>query len=379
MKVILHKSISEIDESKWNSIVAKNHLICTYKYLESVEKSEINDCRYYYPVVYEGNEIIAHTSVYFITTELDTFAQGFIKKIIIDIRKKWKNFLILRSLECGTPVALGTTISFKNGINRVNALNLICQNIEHLAKELHIPVLLFRDFYNEELELFDHLTELGYTGIHNLPGTKIEVRWKSFNEYLNSIRSHYKWKIIERIKKCQRDNISIEILNDYSRYYDDLEKLWMNVYNNAKEYRREILKSVFFKQTKEYLGDKSSIILIKKDNIPIGFTLLWFDDETLIPIFSGLDYNYNDEYGIYFNLLYKIVEVAIDKGKKDIDLGITTLIPKKEMGAETVTLNMYMKHLNPLLNKIVPWLFETMTPQDNAGERKVFKSKLNVL
>ena len=102
--------------------------------------------------------------------------------------------------------------------------------------------------------------------------------------------------------------------------------------------------------------------------------ILLFDDATLISMFFGLDYSYNKECFVYFNLLYKIVELGIKEKMSDIDMGITTLVPKKDIGAYTTTLNMYMKHFNPLLNKIVPKAFNVMTPQDGEGPRRVFKA-----
>ncbi|NQS90284.1 GNAT family N-acetyltransferase [Patescibacteria group bacterium] len=363
-----------MNEKEWNSIVGKDRMICTYKYLNAIEKSEINDCRYYYPVVYEEGRIIAHACVYFISTELDAFAQGITKKIIDLIRRKWKGFFVLRSLECGTPVALGSTVSFREGINQAEVLSLMRREIENLAKKLNIGVVLFRDFYDEELGVFDNLTEAGYNRIHNLSNTKLEIRWKSFDEYLNSMRSNYRMKIIKRMKKCHRENVTIQVLRNFSRYADELERLWTNVYYHATEYRRERLTAVFFRNIDQYLGERSGIILVKEDNMPIGFGLLLFDDETLTSMFFGINYDYNKDHFIYFNLLYKVVEVAIEEGMNDIDMGITTLVPKKDIGFAVAPLNMYMKHFNPLLNKIVPRAFEMMTPQDNTGPRRVFKT-----
>ncbi len=130
MHAKVYNSITEVPEKAWDAIVENNRLICTHRYLEAVEKSEINDCRYFYPVLYENGEIIAHTCVYFISTELDTFAQGVTKKTTNTIRRCWKNFFILRSLECGTPVATGTTISFREGANRADVLETICMEVE---------------------------------------------------------------------------------------------------------------------------------------------------------------------------------------------------------------------------------------------------------
>lgn len=374
MKVRIYKTIKDVDEKEWDAIVGHDRLICTYRYLEAIEKSRINDTRYYYPVVYEGEEIVAHTSVYFISTELDTFARGSIKKIITAIRRKWKGFLILRSLECGTPVALGNTISFRRGISQKDVLRRLIQAIERLAEEIHVKVVLVRDFHDHELSLFDYLIELGYVRIHNLPNTKLEIRWKNFDEYLNAMRSNYKRKVIKRMEKCSKGNVTFELIKNFSGYADDLERLWVNIYKNAKEYTRERLTSVFFRNIDRYLGDKSGIILAKKDGIPLGFSLLLFDEQTLISMFFGLDYKYNKEYYIYFNLYYKMIKLAVKEGFKNIDMGITTLIPKKDVGAVVVTLNMYMKHFNPFLNKIIPKVFDWMASREETGSREVFKT-----
>ncbi|MBU0683629.1 MAG: GNAT family N-acetyltransferase [Candidatus Omnitrophota bacterium] len=373
MDVCIHESVKDVDESKWDVIVGRNRLICRHKYIRAVEDSQINDCRYFYPVVYDGEDIIAHTSVYFISTELDLFAQGATKKIIHSIRKKRKDFCILRSLECGTPIALGNTISFKEGIDQRKVFTMLYEKIESLAKEMKVKVLLFRDFNEEETPFYDILKDLEYVKIHNLPNTKIDIKWKTFDEYLSAMRSQYRWKIVNRMKDFYKDDVFMEIVNEFSQYSGELERLCRNVYDQAKEYKRERLPAVFFENMDKYLGERSAIILAKKGKIPIGFTLLFFDDDILIPIFSGLDYNYNYDYSVYFNLLYKSVDVAIQNSMKCVELGITTLVPKKEIGAEVVPLNMYMKHFNSFLNRIVPKAFDLMTPQDKTKVVRVFK------
>lgn len=375
MEVKIYNSITEIDENEWNSIVGRDRIICTHKYLEAIEKSNINDCKYYYPVVYdEEGRIVAHTCVYSISTELDTFAQGPVKKIIKFIRRGWNNFLILRSLECGTPVAAGNTISFREGIDKEKTLGLIVKEIEGLAKKLKVSMIAFRDFFDDELSFFNEFIKYGYAKVNNLPLAKMEVRWQSFDEYLKSMRSNYRTKIIKRMKRCNSENISMHVVKDFSQYADEMENLWLNVNRNAKEYSREKLTSGFFKSIDQHLKENSSVILAKKDDTLVGFaSLLSNYNKTLVSMYFGLNYNYNKEYNLYFNLLYKIIELGIENKMKDIDLGITTLIPKKDVGADVITMNIYMKHLNPLLNRIVPRVFKMVTPQDNTGIRRVFK------
>lgn len=363
-----------MDEGAWDAIVGKDRILCTHKCVEAMEKSGVSDGRCYYPVVYDGDEIIAHASVYFIGTELDLCAREAVKKIIDLIRRKWKNFFILRSLECGPPISIGNTISFKDGVKRDETLRLLSHAIEQLAKELGINFILFRDFYNEETEFYDLLKERGYMKIRNLPKAEIKIKWKSFDEYLDSMRSNYRRKIIKRMDKCANAGMSIRVMKDFSDNTRELKRLYDNVYDRAKEIKRERLSESFFQNINKYLGEKAVIISAVKDGRLIGYMLLLFNGKTLMSKFPGLDYEYNKEYCIYFNLFYRAVELAIETGMDRIDMGITTLDPKKDMGADIVTLNMYMRHSNPFLNKVIPVLFNMMTPQDTES-RNVFKTE----
>jgi predicted N-acyltransferase len=174
MDARLFKSVAEIPEKDWNSIVEKNRIICSHQYLLAVEKSKINDCDYYYPVIYQDGQIVAHTCIYSMSFALDLFAQGWVKKIIRGIRKIWPSFLILRFIECGTPVALGNTLTISPKIDRKLALQLLFGKMEEVAKKKKIGLFLIRDFYEEDLANFEDLRSLGFVRIPNLSDTKID-------------------------------------------------------------------------------------------------------------------------------------------------------------------------------------------------------------
>lgn len=374
MRVTLLKSIREIEPDVWNSIVGRDRLICRHEYLLAIELSQINDCRYFYPVMWDDEgTLIAHSCFYFISTELDSFAKGLMKKAITGVRRVFPSFLILRSIECGTPVALGSTVSVRDGHDGKVVLKRFADEAERLASELGVNVVLFRDFYDSDLAVSDVLQTVGYRRIYNLPAVRLRVRWISFQAYLDDLKSSYRYTIRSRMNAFKKAGYSFRELRDYMGCTGELARLWKNTYNHATEYKREVLEEPFFRQVQENLRGRSSVLMVEKSGLPVAFSILLDDDETLISLFSGLDYTCRKDSFLYFNLFYKTIELAIARKKKEIDLGITTLVPKVEIGGHVVQLTMYMKCTNRIWGWAVPALFSLMTPSPTVPARQIFK------
>jgi len=373
MDVKIYRSITEIDRARWNAIVPKDRVICSHEYIELIERSGVNEGRRYYVVVCDGDEIVAHTFAYLMNTELDLLAQGPLKKAINLVRRVRKSFFILRYLECGSPAEVGNVISLKSDADRAAVMRLLCNGIEGLAKELGVKFLVLRDFYNEEKEFHDIFKKFGYIKAHNLPKAEIRIKWRSFDEYLNSMRSSYRCKIVKSMKKGADANVNIRVLKEFSANARELKRLYDNTSVRAKEIKREPFTEAFFQNADKYLGNRSVLLLAEKDSRPIGFMLLLVNHKELIPTVIGLDYDCHQECCTYFNLFYKTIELAIEMKMERIDMGITTLDPKRDMGSDVVALNMYMKHYNPVFHKTIPVLFDMITPPDTTQPRNVFK------
>ncbi len=374
MKIKTLRSIREAEPAVWNSIVGRNRLICRHEYLLAVESGKINDCRYFYPMVYDDDgRLLAHACLYYISTELDSFAQGFAKKVISGIRKFWKSFMILRSIECGTPVALGNTISFADGVDAAAALAAIVREAEEVARSMQVKVVLFRDFFSHEKERFDQLMGFGYRPVGNLPTTHLAMRWQTFDEYLEDMRRPYRKRIQRDMRALSLPEVDVEVVTDFAPIAGELVKLWDNVFERAKEYKRERLTAEMFIHISDLLAEKSAVLVIKVHGQIAAFALLLYDDDVLIPLFCGIDYRHNEKYSLYMNLMNFEVKHAIERQARILDLGITTLRPKQEMGAEVEELLMYMKHLNPLLGGVIPAAFRLMTPASELAKLRVFK------
>ena len=77
--------------------------------------------------------------------------------------------------------------------------------------------------------------------------------------------------------------------------------------------------------------------------------------------------------GAYFRLLYEIVRVAIEDGVELLDLGMTTVQPKLDVGGVPVPLYALVKHRNRLAHRAVVAFANGPARPPAVEPRRVFK------
>jgi len=79
-----------------------------------------------------------------------------------------------------------------------------------------------------------------------------------------------------------RQGGTVEKVVDFAGIATDLEALWYNTYTQAREYQREVLNAEYFRLVSQELGEKSFVLLCKKGDSLIGFTMLLDAGDSLI-------------------------------------------------------------------------------------------------
>lgn len=76
---------------------------------------------------------------------------------------------------------------------------------------------------------------------------------------------------------------------------------------------------------------------------------------------------------LYLNMLYNMTEFGIENGFEKIIFGRTALEIKSSVGAEPVNMSGFIFHTNPLINKYIGKLFNSLEPEVNWQQRHPFK------
>ena len=373
MHVRIYQSITEVPAEAWDAILGDSATICTHAYLQAVEKSAINDCVFYYLVAYDAaGRIAAHTSAFSITMDMLLFANRTLLGIVQLIRKAVPSFLTIRMLECGTPVALGRQIAIREDVDTAQVIDQFVEALEGLARKNKTGYLLFRDYRLHERAEFDRLQAHGYAVVQNFPEAVLRIRWATFQDYVSDMRSGYRRKVKINTDKLNDKGITTELLSEFRHLAGDLVTQWKHIYDNAREYKREVLTREFYENINDALPD-AKVLVFRKEGRMIAHCLLLFEGDVLRWMYVGKDAE--EATDLYPFMLYEIVRVAIESDVKAVKLGITTYVAKTDVGAELVPLYMYMKHDTRVFPKIAPWLFSKMTHLPNLKPKSVFKSQ----
>lgn len=168
---------------------------------------------------------------------------------------------------------------------------------------------------------------------------KIPEGINDIKTYMDALRSPYRRRINIAVKNCS--DIEILRISDDSV---DIHPLYLQTYDKS-EYKLECLNKEFFDKTD---GEK---IIFLRDKKPVGFVLLKENGSELVFMLCGMDYTPDkDNADLYFYMLLKIVEYALEKNLRIIDFGQTSEKTKLKFGACLKKKYFYAHHSNPFLN-----------------------------
>ncbi|MFM6307028.1 MAG: hypothetical protein ACKPGB_01910, partial [Dolichospermum sp.] len=103
------------------------------------------------------------------------------------------------------------------------------------------------------------------------------------------------------------------------------------------------------------------LVAKNSDNIFLAIELVLEEEDCLIPLYLGLNYQYTDNTKTYQNVIFRSLIEAQKVNKKYVVLGQTSYVPKSYSGCifEKLYLGVYFKRnfFNIILKLLFPYLF----------------------
>jgi hypothetical protein len=249
-------------------------------------------------------------------------------------------------------------------------LNIAKENL--LKKGIYIAAVFVKEFFEASRPAFFETDS--YNPFQVEPNLVLDLpeTWTQYDDYLNALSSKYRVRAKRAFKKAEalerkvfnEERIQANLLKINELYQGIADKADFNMVMLHPEYQLAMQRA---------LGDDFKLTGYFLDNQLVAFfTTIKNYDETEAS-FLGYDKNLNHEYQIYLNILLDIVRIGIENGSKRIIFARTASEIKTTVGAKPHEMSLYLKHQNPLVNKILPKTLPMLSPRAVWEARHPFK------
>ena len=363
MAIKTFNNIDFIDREEWNNLSSSIDPDSCYECFQAMEKSSLERISFHYLVSYdELGKINGILPVYKyekmpVDIALDS---SFVLMILKFIRLFFRDFMKIDLLFAGNPLGEVNRIIVNDALaleeQRKIAL-LLVKEMEKLAHSLNIGYVAYKDF-KDSPELFSD-PELPLKKVYHvcpgLPNNILINQWKSFDDYLSSLKHSHRRAIKRNIGISQKEGLKLIFPGHEEIDSREIFQLYLNTYNRAT-IKFEVLNADYFVNMMKCPGNPAGIITAVCEGRCIGFLLYVIDEKVLIVKRIGLDYDLSSKTLAYFRLFYKAIELGIEKNVEKIILGQQSYSSKHRWGARIVPGEIYFRSFNGLMDKILSYV-----------------------
>jgi hypothetical protein len=201
---------------------------------------------------------------------------------------------------------------------------------------------------------------------------QIAPHWNTIDDYLSDIKSkaRVRTKRAKKLgssllmKKLSHEEVVLENDAMYQLYLETASYSTFNLFTLDHQYFIELSSA---------LGDKVSIFGVYYEDELVAFFSTIVNDKQMHAHFLGYSQKYNPSHQVYLNILYWLVEEAINAKVFSLELSRTALEIKSSIGAVPEELAVYVRAQNPIINKLMKHVFPLFIPKQEWVQRSPFK------
>ena len=374
LEMKVHQRIDQVPLSAWNAVRDRDNLLADPSFLKAIEEARVVECDYRYFEFREADRLVCTMSGGIIDNDLLMFSNPTLKKLASVIRESVPSFLKRRTLEIGSPLGFGTTLSHAGGITPGQWGDII-RKIQAYARRRRIQLVVVRDFSGPRHEVEDALLESGFRALFNLPLARMHIVWDSFDDYLMAMRKPMRQNIRRKIRKKQAYGIRTVLTSDGLKHLDRCLELFENVRSRSSRFNRDTIGEDYFRAMSRNLREHSHWGYYFHGDRLVTFTHFVSYRKQLVAQIVGMDYDVSTRAMLYFNSHYDLLRWAFDHGLDTYQSGITSYEPKSAAGLSVIPQVMYLWMPDTTVLDVVTFLWGRMTSYGIEGCHYAFKGR----
>jgi len=277
------------------------------------------------------------------------------------IRQRFPRFLTMRLLMVGNAAGEGHLSVCAPGDEEWVA-NALYQVLEIYGRQSKASLVVFKDFPATYRDILWKFPANDYTRVPSMPMTELPLVYRDFDHYVSTLGASTRKDLRRKFRGiASADPISVEVVTDLAPYVDEVYPFYLQVHE------RSPMK--FERLTKEYLcelgwrmPDRVRFFIWRQNGKAIAFSVALVHDGTIYDDYLGLDYRVALDLHLYFYTLRDILSWSIAAGLKRYRSSPLNYKPKLHLGCDLYPLDLYVRHTNPVLNKIFRPIVKLLEP-----------------
>ncbi|MBS0263447.1 MAG: GNAT family N-acetyltransferase [Planctomycetes bacterium] len=367
--IVIWDKVEDIDRPAWESVRDPDDLFMDPRMLRATADSLAESDSFSFVLVRDPDgRPVAVTCLWRCTVEGTLLAQ---EHWMIRAVKHAAQFLatvnVHRVLICGMPISVGrSNLRFAPGADKSQILQILNDKLEAIARAERLRCVIFKEFEAHELDFSDALQELGYKRAHSLPMNQSNPSSKSLSEHLAKVNSKRRSQINASRRKLNSGAVRLVVTSDPDEvaelYTDEVHRLYHAVLGKT-ETRLETLSAEFFRNLSRTFPENTTYCFILDGESVCAFGVVFCSGRVAYPLYVGVDYELNQEYDLYFNAMYAMLDASLRRGVELISWGQTAdQFKKLKLDCYQTPRYFYLKGTNWLMSAVINFLFSRLFP-----------------
>src|SRR4051812_18056035 len=289
------------------------------------------------------------------------------------IRQRFPRFLTMRLLMIGNAAGEGH-LSACAPEDEAWVAQALHEVLEPFARQAKASLIVFKDFPATYRDTLAGLARSNFTRVPSMPMTQLTLEYRDFDHYVTTLGAATRKDLRRKFRKITAAKpISVEVVADLTPYVDEVYPLYLEVHE------RSPMK--FERLTKEYLSalgrempDRARFFIWRQGGKAIAFSVALVHDGTIYDDYLGLDYAVALDLHLYFYTLRDILSSAMREGLARYRSSPLNYHPKLHLGCDLYPLDLYVRHTNPLLNRLFRPIVKLLEPTRHDKVLRQFRN-----
>lgn len=362
-RAVVAQRIPEADIETWQS--GLQHQANDHRYYELTHDSLGHQFEHYYLLLKDHS---GHTRAIqpflIVDQDLVTGMPKAIRQAMNKIRQRFPSTLVMRMLMVGCSAGEGHLVRDRSSGTVQWVARALPEALQPVARQFKTAMIVMKDFpktYRKSLRPF---RKAGFTRVPSMPGSRLDLNFKDFEDYLQTKLSHKTRKNLRHKYRqaAAGPPLKMQVVSDIEPHIDEVFPLYQQVLERS-QYKFEELTKSYFVQVSRRMGDRARFFIWRQNGKAVAFSSCASHEGVLRDHYIGLDYQVALKHHLYFVTFRDIITWAIENKHHSYYSAPLNYEPKYHLRHDLVPLDLYVRTawdwINPFFRVVVRYLEPT--------------------